>query len=488
MKRILLGKKVLIFFLLLFFLLSFSLSLAFAQIKTGEIFFEAETMPVIREPHTSFDLRIAAANLTVDNPEIVLEKVIVTDGSGKTIKEEAVNKKLKDLSVKVREGEVLRENLGLRKKDLNVRGKKLGLSEQEVKDGLFLGNIELDLKAVKPDLNVSDETTLVVTGYFSADKTQLAVTREMSILYSSSLPRPWDPRGGCWVAGDGHVHTKYSHELIIPGWLGVDDRADGAAAADMGWINITDHAPNMSPDGQDWENLGTDCGIATVDTGVITLPGLELSTKDVNEVHEWWVPDVAYGSPYDSHYLAYGLSSFIEQPGGLNGFYKRAEASWTGQKVIDMTNDNNPGLSFGTIAHPHNSSYPWFPWWPAASGYSSLELINGSDIVYPLTDNNWFEERKETINQWDAILKAGLPETMETGHFVSALSNSDVHFGLHTFGQTVSYIRLPSSTGFSTSGQPGTESRPDHRVDGWFISVLQLKRWNSWGRSPRAIR
>ncbi|MDI6891772.1 MAG: hypothetical protein QMD08_02080 [Actinomycetota bacterium] len=290
----------------LLFLSGLPLGSSYAQENKGAIFFEGETVPVVREPYTTVDLRIAAANLTDEHPQILLKGVAILDEVGKKVKERKTEKKLANLSVKIEDEEVLRENLGLRKRDPRKRNKKLVLSEEDVESGLYLGNLELDLKSIKPSLKVGDEVPFAVVGTFSVGESDVKIARQLSILYSDPLPRPQDEEG-FWVPGDGHVHTAYSHEWIIPWYIKPSSRAAAAASVGLGWLNITDHAPNMSF--SDWTNLVQDCGQATGESGVITLPGLELSTMDVDEFV--YKPDEDYQKPYDSHYLAYDLSGFI---------------------------------------------------------------------------------------------------------------------------------------------------------------------------------
>ncbi|MDI6891773.1 MAG: carbohydrate binding domain-containing protein [Actinomycetota bacterium] len=113
--------------------------------------------------------------------------------------------------------------------------------------------------------------------------------------------------------------------------------------------------------------------------------------------------------------------------------------------MIDETNDNNLGVSFGVIAHPFSWSYPWFSHWDGASGYSGMELINGGEYLF----GNPFGI-SQSIVKWDELLKNGLGNTLSSGKFACGTSNSDIHFGLHTFGQTVTYLYLPSQDGFSS--------------------------------------
>jgi hypothetical protein len=395
------------------------------------VFFEVASVPLIRQVPDYLLLRFAIANLAVR--EIKLKRITLENEQGKILAYKSYAKEIPQLGLDIDPPKFKRFLTG---------GRELLQPYQfpatETKK-IFYDTITLKKRKFRQAIAADNTLKFQITAEFSVEGLPYSLIRTHSIKLAQALPKPGDG-DSYWVAGDAHIHTKFSGiEDGLPPWLSPFDRAQEASVAGLGWIYITDHAPNMGE--KEWLSLVEECQRAQ-QTGIIVLPGLELSTRDVDERVDKG-GNSNYLPPYDSHYLAYGLNYFIKQGKTLG---ERFNQDWTGQKVIDATINNFPNVSFGTIAHPLSPIYPWFPWWNRAQGYSALELINGSDLLM-----NGVEMRNRNVDKWQQILTEQLAETVATGKFVAGTANSDVHFGFYTenFTQTVTYAAVPDPDKFT---------------------------------------
>ncbi len=401
-------------------------------------FLEVSAPSVVRNLEQPISVRIAIASL--DDSTLTVQKLSFFGESGLQIQAQNPSKQLNPLRGRVSRSELRRLLLaGSQRSHAAV-----SLDEKEFGESLYLSQTKLSLGEIQKGFSQGQEAKLRIVANLMTPQGRQEIGREISVLYAEPLPTPVDGQSN-WVAGDGHVHTGFSTLRDgMPAWLSPYDRAQEASVAGLGWLYVTDHAPFMTKETpedtmQNWDSYLTQVGKAQ-ETGIIVLPGLELSTMDVDEraaVQQDFSP------PYDSHLLAYGLVSFVPQPDSLA---RRAADGWTGQRLVGDVTQNFPSVSFSSIAHPESDRYPWFPWWDEADGFRSIEIINGAELLA-----SGREGTDRSLARWDRLLKSGLKDSAGNGRFVAASANSDVHFGLYTqnFTRAVTYLALPDAHRFN---------------------------------------
>ncbi|MDI6891385.1 MAG: CehA/McbA family metallohydrolase [Actinomycetota bacterium] len=365
----------------------------------GGVLFEVVGLEFIREPAAETSLKVVSANVQKDKSKVVLKKVGVFDSEGKKIRETVVGEELKNVSDKIGDTEALRGLLGFR--DPEVAEVQRRIYKEQLKDivaGLHTQKFYLDLKEINPSLKVGDVFTFEVIGDFTVSGKSVQYGKTFSIFYLAALPSITG-----WHAGDGHIHTNFSDAPLYS----VDDRADDASDEGLKWIIMTDHAQWLTA--TRWDEETAECAAAQVRYSIAVMNGEEISTE-INDA-----------TGHDSHYLGYNLGTFFWN---YNPEYR------DGQQIISAVNAHNSPNSFGIIAHPYWTPYPWDYW--DARGYAGMELMSGPYSTYSTVLDT-------TVAKWIGLLNKG--------NCVVGVANSDSHIPFDAFGKTMTYLYMPNWNG-----------------------------------------
>lgn len=189
---------------------------------------------------------------------------------------------------------------------------------------------------------------------------------------------------GGWVAGDGHIHTRYSDGAP---WLEVIDQAQHGRHNGLDWVIMTDHWDMLTL--AEFANEGRDCLAASGAIGISVLRGEELSGTGGDLL--------AYDAP------------FIE-----------AAENHTSQSAMDAVRDKH---GFGIVAHPFGGGSPWNF---GVSGFTGMEVFS-----------TWSSPSASAIVQLDE------QSASRCGH--TAVGNSDDFSGF-TVGSELTYVNTGGST------------------------------------------
>jgi hypothetical protein len=175
-----------------------------------------------------------------------------------------------------------------------------------------------------------------------------------------------------WLKGDNHLHTRHSDGSGTP-----TQTANAAKSLGYGFATLTDH--NTTAGNAEMESQSN--------SSFVGLGGEEVTRGD-------------------GHYLAFGITSTVSAGG-------------TPQQMIDAVNANNPGTSFGYIAHPmwstamtQGGDWEWHDW--SVTGYAGLEVWNA---YYP--HNYDTDYTLAAFSKWDELNRAG--------RHLYGMTNSDAH-------------------------------------------------------------
>jgi hypothetical protein len=175
-----------------------------------------------------------------------------------------------------------------------------------------------------------------------------------------------------WLKGDNHLHTRHSDGSGTP-----TQTANTAKSLGYGFATLTDHNTTAGNAEMEAQSTATFVG----------LGGEEVTRGD-------------------GHYLAFGITSTVSAGG-------------TPQQMIDAVNANNPGTSFGYIAHlmwstamTQGGDWEWHDW--SVTGYAGLEVWNA---YYP--HNYATDYSLAAFAQWDELNRAG--------RHLYGMTNSDAH-------------------------------------------------------------
>jgi GNAT superfamily N-acetyltransferase len=183
---------------------------------------------IIRWPETDFKVCVSICNTAEDRRGIFIKEISIQAG-GVILGSTAVGRKLPSISEEYAVAQTLIEKPYYQKMKL---WRFLNYSTCS-----FTFNI--DLKAVKPDLCFEDSINLaaIVSVIKEGKEERLNVSRE--VVYSQSLQKLPG-----WVAGDPHVHTRFSDALP---WCTVKRQALACKKAGFDWVIITDHDDLLDP-------------------------------------------------------------------------------------------------------------------------------------------------------------------------------------------------------------------------------------------------
>lgn len=412
-----LGIKKLNFFALIIILLSlmFAGFEAKGQENNSDILFKTDLPSFVRSPAKEVLLIVAAANLS-ENKKIDLQEIKVKNSSGKTIKKLSG----KDLPIipqeKLPKGITPKGLFSKVSSEEEARNKTKIL--KKIESSLYESKLTLNLSDFVDYLEVGDEVPVSVEGTFQVDNKTTTISEQLGVAYNAALPAFTG-----WYAGDAHVHTAYSADSILKGIL---DRANEAKGLNYSWLIITDHAPDLTQ--ETWNLSQNDANNASQTYDVATMVGAELSTMDPTDEST----EYADGSR-DPHYLAYGLSSYVPNPGYPDG-------TGSGIETISLVENNNQPTSYGIVAHPYSSEYPWFKIWGDSifdsKGYGGAEIYNP----------HLLENTAPALKKWDELLSQGKK--------VVGTANSDAHYAIinwpikvDTFGDGMTYLYMPGWDG-----------------------------------------
>jgi hypothetical protein len=283
---------------------------------------------IIRWPETDFKVCVSICNTAEDRRGIFIKEISIQAG-GVILGSTAVGRKLPSISEEYAVAQTLIEKPYYQKMKL---WRFLNYSTCS-----FTFNI--DLKAVKPDLCFEDSINLaaIISVIKEGKEERLNVSRE--VVYSQSLQKLPG-----WVAGDPHVHTRFSDALP---WCTVKRQALACKKAGFDWVIITDHDDLLDPVAYARERL--QCRAAEKMFDIAVLLGEEVTTTG---------GDV----------LVYDAGCYISRWKG--------NSQKNGQELFDELRFSR-GICF--IAHPFRrdifGDHRWKEW--QVTGYTGLEILNG---------------------------------------------------------------------------------------------------------------
>jgi len=379
----------------------------------GGIFFNVQGLDFVREPAEETIIFVLAANVQKGGERAKLKRIQILDETGAKIAEKIPEKALENISDKVKDEEELKELVGLREVSEAEKHRPEWVEKAKQIQGMVEAQeFKFHLKAIKPSLKPGDTIGLKVVGDFSAKGKPVREEKTFSISYFGELPHI-----DSWYPGDGHIHTNYSDG----GRLFTVGRRAWFAKKLLGfkWLIITDHAQMM--DEQDWGDQVEDCEGAENAYNIAVMNGEELSTCVAYDPYAVSDKNPLTRPNHDSHYLAYNVETFIENP-------PKPQGTGNGQQTINLVNKHNYPNSFGVIAHPYWTPCLWNENWWNVTGFTGMELISGFERI----------ARDRTLNRWDDVL--------EDGKHVVGLGNSDTHYFLH-YGKLMTYLYMPGWDG-----------------------------------------
>lgn len=283
---------------------------------------------IVRWPETDFRVCVSISNTAKDHQDIFIKEIGIWAG-GVILGSAAVGRKLPSIAEGVAVARTLIEKPYYQKKKLL----------RFLNNSICSFTFDINLKAVKPDLSYGDNFKLVATVSVIKDgkEERLDVSREV-VYYQALQKLPG------WVAGDPHVHTRYSDALP---WCTVKRQALACKKAGFDWVIITDHDDLLDPIAYARERL--QCRAAEKMFDIAVLLGEEVTTTG---------GDV----------LVYGAGRYISRWEG--------SSQKTGQELIDELRFSK-GVCF--LAHPFRcdifGDHRWKEW--HVSGYTGLEILNG---------------------------------------------------------------------------------------------------------------
>lgn len=281
--------------------------------------------------------------------------------------------------------------------------KKLGENSEApsvltvLKRGKYM-SIEVDVSGLSLKEGDMIPVTITARGSDGGQAFESAVTSTYVVM---SLPS----RTG-WYAGDGHIHSAWSPDVVA---VSIDGRASSAVTHGLKWIVITDHQ-----DGIDdlWLTYVSQCNTAQTNRGIPVLPGLEVTALEADG---------------GADALGYALSETNPNI--------PVNQAMTPQDLLTAINEHNPNISYPIIAHPYGSP-DWDTW--TATGFRGIELFS-AEVATP---------NPSTVSKWFSLLRSGLAGTMSNGRFIVAMGSSDAHnlWGPGDMGMTWAYIPNYSSS------------------------------------------
>ena len=213
---------------------------------------------------------------------------------------------------------------------------------------------------------------------------------EATALLTTTLPA--EPG---WVAGDGHIHSNYSD-----GAYDIFQRRNDAINFGYKWIFMTDHSSALSSTYADY---------------VATCASADNSSLAIGADQE--VSAAAGG-----HYLAYRCNQAL-----WDGYYNESYLP------TYVKEDNSPN-SFGGVAHPNHSSYPWTDFPKDDPVFRFFELFSNERVPTSTTLTDW---RGQLNNDRPGKIAAG-----DSGPFTVAVSGSDAHLiGTPYWGKNMTYLK-----------------------------------------------
>jgi len=259
-----------------------------------------------------------------------------------------------------------------------------------------------------------DEVTLIVApeGYATAAWTVEANNGSARLIVSSSSNgRAWvddrvgrvnNPNGTGWVAGDIHVHSRFSDGS---GWM--DENFTAAARNGMDFINIADHNNSAG-----WSTAQT----AAAEHNMIPIQGNEMGS-------------------FRGHAIFMGVDRNLNYETAAGGSTRDAIA-------LMKEHTNGQGLAFA--AHPYDGTghpNPWgvYGYWD--SDIDGIEVWNGW-----YAGNHWANVRARQT--WDNL--------NNQGRRLTGVATTDAHFAEHWgLVYTVAYVQEQTAEGILDAFRQG---------------------------------
>jgi len=236
----------------------------------------------------------------------------------------------------------------------------------------------------------SDSTVKLAAEVYFSDGSSLAA--ESTAILTTTLPAE-----AGWVAGDGHLHSDFSD-----GGYSIYQRRNDAIGFGYKWIFVTDHAGSLA---STYASYVSTCASAD---------GISLAIG----------PDQEVASYDGGHYLAYRCNSALP-----DDYYAESY-------LPTYVKNSNPPSSFGGIAHPDHT---WFPW-----GSTQFPKDNPVFRFVELLSNQRLPN-STTIDRWQRQLRLDLPAKIaggDTAPFTVGVAGSDAHFtGTPYWGRNMTYLR-----------------------------------------------
>jgi hypothetical protein len=326
-------------------------------------------------------------------PSVLSVPVFVTVSSGGTTVElSEVTVQLKSYTASFPTSARLEPQARTRDEILNALAGEPAQAIGVLRKGIWL-SLEIDVSGL--GLRDGEVVPITVTASGLTGATRLQASTEA--LYGvTSLPS----RAG-WYAGDGHIHTAWSPDVIL---VSIDGRASSAVSHGLKWIVITDHADGI---GGSWPSYVSQCNTAQTNRGIPVLPGFECTALEADSGAD------ALG------YACKETASSIPTNNAL-----------TPQQLIDAVNAHNTPYSYSVIAHPYGLP-DWDTW--TATGYRCMELLSNEATA-----------KSSTVSKWFSLLSSGLANTILTGKFVVGTGNSDCHNNCGPGDTGLTWLYCPS--------------------------------------------
>ncbi|MDP1809037.1 MAG: CehA/McbA family metallohydrolase, partial [Actinomycetota bacterium] len=379
-----------------------------------ELVLKIDTLGTVRAPAKTAPVVLVAGNFKADGKDALLNKLTLKNTRGQVVKTITVGKTLANVADMARKARNLKS-----KGDSEERGKEIVKLLKTGEKGLYLQSVSLDLEKFESDLQPESTITVQLEAEFRVGGKTEIITTQANIVYLSR-----QPYAANWFSGDGHIHTAYSTNDSF--YKTIDTRVKEGLSLGYSWLIFTDHGPDLTQ--ETWNASKQEALQAMQRYWTSVMIGEELSTND---------PAPGPLLPRDPHYLAYGLDSFIPNPEYPIG-------TGTGRQTIDLVENSNRPDSFGFIAHPNSSWYPWFDVW--GDIVTDSKGVGGLEVYNPHTPGT----TPATLAEWDQLLRQGKK--------ITGTANSDAHYywtaGLFewlidfdSFGKGTTYLYMPGWSG-----------------------------------------
>lgn len=282
---------------------------------------------VIRWPETDLRVCVSISNMDEDHEDIFIKEIGIR--VGEVYLGKVVERKLTSTA------EAFDKVKKLIDKPYYQKKKLWSFLNSRVCSSTF----DINLKAVNPDLSFGDSFNILASVWVIKDgkEKRLDICRE--VVYHQALHKLPG-----WVAGDPHVHTRYSDAFP---WCTVKRQVLACKKAGFDWVIITDHDDLLDSVAYARERL--QCRTAEKMFDIAVMLGEEVTTTG-------------------GDLLVYGAGRYISR--------WRGSCQKTGQELIDELRFSK-GICF--IAHPFRwdifGDHRWKEW--DVTGYTGLEILNG---------------------------------------------------------------------------------------------------------------